>query len=224
MRQAGRIATATMNAAIGAILPGLRQCDVASALYAAQLAGADGAGGGVPNTVVMAAGERTRAPHLKWNDSRYEPGTPINIELSGCRHQYHAAIARTIYVGSPPQGLRNLVGVVQDAMDVALDTFRAGIPVEDVVRAWTKVVSSAGYSKSLRMGYAIGMCFQPTWIERTISLQMGDTSITEPNMTFHVLSGMWEGPDRLIMSETIRVTDTGYEQLTHCPRILHVRE
>jgi Xaa-Pro dipeptidase len=212
-----------MRAAVDAIAPGVRECDAAAALYAAQLRGTPEFGGGVPNSVLMPAGARTRAPHLKWTDAPYVSSQGVNIELSGSRHQYHAALARTVYLGKPPVELETLAQVVCEGMNAALGAVRAGVPCEHVVAAWHAVIGRAGYEKSSRIGYSIGLCFQPTWLERTVSLQSGEKTQLQTNMTFHLMCGMWGGEHNLVMSETFRVTATGHELLTHFPRQLVVK-
>lgn len=224
MRQAGVIADRAMQSASDAIAPGVRECDAAAALYAAQLRAVAGIGGGVPNSVLMPAGARTRAPHLKWTDEPYGKDQGVNIELSGCRHQYHVALARTVYLGRPPDGLRGLAAVVIDGMAAALDAIRPGVTCEQVVAAWDAVIQRAGYRKDSRIGYSIGLCFQPTWLERTVSLQHGDRTVLAPNMAFHLMCGMWGGEHNLVMSETLRVSEFGHELLTHFPRELAVKE
>jgi ectoine hydrolase len=223
MRQAGAIADATMRAAVETIAPGVRECDAAAALYGAQLRGTPEFGGGVPNSVLMPAGAKTRAPHLKWTDAPYVRDQGVNIELSGCRHQYHAALARTVYLGSPDPALTRLAGAVIDGMGAALEAVRPGVPCETVVQAWDQTIGRAGYSKASRIGYSIGLCFQPTWLERTVSLQRGEKAELQANMTFHLMCGMWQGEHNLVMSETFRVSERGFELLTHFPRELIVK-
>ena len=64
MRQAGVIAEQAMNVAIDAIEVGVRQCDVAAAIYAATVGGTAEFGGDMPEAPWMPSGERTSAPHL----------------------------------------------------------------------------------------------------------------------------------------------------------------
>jgi ectoine hydrolase len=220
MRQAGAIADATMAGAVDAIAAGVRQCDAAAALYHAQLKGTPEYGGGVPNSVLMPAGEKARAPHLKWTDEPYRAGQAVNIELSGCRHQYHCGLARTVFLGKAPPKLLELATVVGDGVAAALDAVRPGIRGEEVAAAWHAVISRAGYDKLSRIGYSIGLCFQPTWLERTMSLQKGEKTPLATNMTFHLMCGMWGGEHNLVMSETFRVAERGAELLTHYPRHL----
>lgn len=222
MRQAGVLAGCAMQAAIDAIAPGVRQCDAAAALYRAQLRGTAEFGGSVPNSVLMPAGPKTRAPHLKWTDEPYRVGESVNIELSGSKHQYHVALSRTVSVGAPAPGLVRLAGVVKDGLNTALAAVRPGARCEDVAAAWTRTINRQGFSKKSRVGYSLGLCFQPTWVERTASLQEGDRTELAPNMTFHLMCGMWEGDWNLVMSESFMVTSNGHSLLTSFPQQLFV--
>lgn len=224
MRQAGELAGCAMQAAIDAIAPGVRQCDAAAALYRAQLRGTREFGGSVPNSVLMPAGPKTRAPHLKWTDEPYRSGESVNIELSGSKHQYHVALSRTVSVGPPPPGLVRLADVVKEGLNAALAAVRPGVLCEDVAAAWTRSINRHGFSKKSRVGYSMGLCFQPTWVERTASLQEGDRTELAPNMTFHLMCGMWEGDCNLVMSESFMVTSGGHALLTSFPQQLFVKD
>lgn len=224
MRQAGRIADQALLAAYEHIAPGVRECDVAAEMFRALIRGTPEFGGGVPENVAMPAGVKAAAPHLPWSDSPYSTETGVNIELGGCRHQYHAGLARTIYLGRPPAELRRLSTVVLEGLQAALTTVRPGVLCEELVESWENVIARAGYHKASRIGYAIGTSFRPAWIEQTASLQRGDKTVLEPNMTFHLICGMWKGQHNLVMSETFRVTETGHERLTNLEQKLFVKD
>jgi Xaa-Pro aminopeptidase len=223
MRQAGVIVDRAMQAAIDAIRPGVRECDAVAAQYHAQLAGTPEFGGGVPNSVIILAGERVGAPHLRWTDEPYREGDTVTLEFSGCRHQYHVALARTVVLGPPPPVLLKLRDVIVEGIGAALEVVRPGTLCEEVEAAFRRSTLKHGYEKKARIGYAQGLCFQPTWIERTMSFQRGDRTPLEPNMVFHLHAGMWDGRRTLVITESIAVTATGYELLTHFPRELFVR-
>jgi Xaa-Pro dipeptidase len=101
---------------------------------------------------------------------------------------------------------------------------RPGTLCEEVEAAFRKATLKRGYEKKARVGYAEGLCFQPTWIERTMSFQRGDRTPLQRNMTFHLHGGMWAGRHSVMLTESIAVTQTGCEQLTHYPRKLLVKE
>ena len=84
-------------------------------------------------------------------------------------------------------------------------------------RAWQDVLDQYGLKKESRIGYGIGVGYVPDWGEHTISLRPGDETVLEPNMTIHVMLGMWMDDWGMEMSETTRITDSGVECLTNFP-------
>jgi ectoine hydrolase len=225
MRQAGVIAEQAMNVAIEKIEVGVRQCDVAAAIYAATVGGTAEFGGDMPEAPWMPSGERTSAPHLTWTDERYRDGEATNVELSGVRHRYTAALARTVILGAPAPKLRAMIPVAIDGLNTALDQARPGVTCHDVEAAWRAVASANGIEKSSRIGYSIGIGYPgPSWNERTASLQPGNTTILKPNMTFHMIIGLWMDDWGFELSETFRVTDDGApEVFSHVPREVFVK-
>jgi Xaa-Pro dipeptidase len=225
MRQAGVIAEQAMTVAIEAIAPGVRQCDVAAAIYAATVSGTAEFGGDMPEAPWMPSGERTAAPHLTWTDEPYRAGEATNIELSGCRHRYTAALARTVMLGEPPPTLAAMVPVVVEGLNAALDRARAGVTCHEVEAAWRGVAAAHGIEKASRIGYSIGIGYPgPSWNERTASLQAGDPTVLAPNMTLHMIIGMWLDDGGFEISETFRVTEAGApEVFSQVPREVFVK-
>src|SRR5262249_5495088 len=69
MKQAGRIADAMVQRAIEAIEPGVRECDVAAAIYHQQMSGTRDFGGTYATTPPnLCVGPRAVAPHAAWTD------------------------------------------------------------------------------------------------------------------------------------------------------------
>jgi len=223
MRQAADIAGRAMRTAFEHIAPGVRECDVAAEIQRTLIRGAPGYGGGVSASLALVSGPRTSAPHIAWTDEKFENNSSANLELGGTRYQYHAGLSRSFYLGTPPVTLVRLSQTVIEGMNAALESVRPGALCEDVEAAWRAVISRAGYQKKSRIGYSIGIGFQPTWLDCTASLQAGDRTVLAPGMTFHMICGMWHGAENVVFSETLRVTESGHEVLTDMPRELLVK-
>lgn len=224
MRKAATIATSAMNAGIDAIKPGARESDAAAAILEAQVRGTEEYGGDYTSLVpLLPAGEKTGACHLTWTDNRYPEQETVIIELAGCHKRYHAPLARTVSLGEPPQRVKDTAEVVVEGINAALDAVRPGAHAEDVERAWRNVISQHGMEKESRIGYSVGLNYPPDWGEHTASLRPGDTTVLEPNMTFHMIPGMWYDDWGVELSETFRVTEDGVEVLSHYPRKLLVK-
>jgi ectoine hydrolase len=225
MRQAARIVENVMRVAIDAVSVGVRQCDAAARISEAQIRGTDEFGGDAPaNPPSILSAENAATPHASWSDKLFRQDTATCLELSGCRHRYHCAMSRTVYLGKPPDDMKRVADATAEGMAAALDKVRPGAVCEDVELAWRQTINRAGFSKPSRIGYSIGLNYPPNWADHTASLREKDKTVMEPNMTFHLMLGMWMEGWGFELSDTFRVTETGHEVLADFPRRLFVKE
>lgn len=221
MQQAADISAAAMQAGIDTIAEGVTEADAAAEIYHTLIDGTDEFGGDYPAIVpLMPSGDHTGTPHLTWSDREFQNGDPVIIELSGCRHRYHAPLARTTFVGDPPTDVQETADVVVEGLEAVLDTAAPGVTTEAVERAWRDVISSYGIEKAERIGYSMGLGYPPDWGEHTASLRPQDETVLAENMTFHVIPGLWFEDYGVEISESFRITADGCETLTDFPREL----
>ncbi len=222
MQEAGKIAEKVMQTALNNLAPGVRECDAVANVYHAQISGMAGFGGDYPAIVpMMPTGEKTSAPHLTWTDEPYVENQAVNLELAGCRHRYHCPIARTAFIGEkPPEKLAHIADVTVEGLNLTLDAIKPGMMCEEVELVWRRHIARHGLEKESRIGYSMGLNYPPDWGEHTASLRPGDKTILEPNMTFHMILGMWMDNYGFECSESFRVTHTGCETFAQFPRKL----
>ena len=225
MQQAGKIAERVMQTAIDTVAPGVRECDAVAEIYRAQMRGTDAFGGDYPAIVpMMPTGEKTSTPHLTWTDEPYGTEVAVNLELAACRHRYHSPLARTVYLGAnPPPKLTETAAIVVEGLETALEAVRPGVVCEEIELAWRRIIARAGLEKESRIGYSMGLNYPPDWGEHTASLRPGDKTVLQPNMTFHMILGMWMDDWGFECSESFRVTDSGCETFAEFPRKLFVK-
>jgi ectoine hydrolase len=224
MAQAARIMERVMKVGIDAVQPGVRQCDAVAAIYQAQTAGTPEFGGDYPSFVPMLpTGVGTSTPHLTWTDEKFKKGEPTILELGAARHRYHCPMARTVYLGKPPQKIADTASVVLDGIAAGLDVARPGATCEDVEGAWRRTIAKHGIVKESRVGYSTGLNYPPDWGEHTMSLRPGDKTVLEPNMTFHMIAGIWLDDWGIEISECFQVTPAGAKPFCNVPRALTVK-
>jgi ectoine utilization protein EutD len=224
MQQAARITELTMQTAMDVIDVGVRQCDAAAAIQAANTRGTKEYGGDYPAIVpLMPTGIGTSCPHITWLDEPFATGTGTTVEIAGVRRRYHVPMTRTLYLGKPPEKMRHAAEVVVEGVSAALDTAKPGALARDVHAAWTRTIERHGLFKDSRCGYSIGLNYPPDWGERTISLRAIDETVLEPNMTIHFMPGIWLDDWGIAISEAIRITPTGVETFCNFPRRLFVK-
>jgi ectoine hydrolase len=224
MRQAARILERVMKVAVDAVNVGTRECDAAAAIAQAQIAGTPEYGGDAPALYpAILSGEKAGTPHSSWSDQPFRAGTATCLELSGCRLRYHCAMSRTVYLGRPPEDMVRLADVTREGLEAALAAVQPGAECQEVAAAWNQVIGRAGFNKASRIGYSIGVNYPPNWADHTASLRAGDTTIMVPNMTFHLMLGMWMEGWGYELSETFRVTPDGHELFAEFPQQLFVK-
>ena len=221
MRQAARISEVAMRAGLDVIDEGVPEYEAAAAIFEALITGTDDFGGDYPSIVpLMPSGDYTGTPHLTWTDREFEDGDPVIIELSGCRHRYHSPLARTTFVGDPPDETERIADVVVEGLEAALDAAEPGATCEEVELAWRETIAKHDVEKEDRIGYSMGLGYPPDWGEHTASLRPGDETVLEEDMTFHMIPGIWQRDFGVEISETFHVTSDGAETLAEFPRKL----
>jgi Xaa-Pro aminopeptidase len=224
MREAGRIADAMMQRAIDTIEPGVRECDVAAAVYHQQIAGTAEFGGDYPCAPPMlCVGQRAVAPHAHWTDDPLPPSTIVNLELFGNRHRYQVNLARTISIGKPAADYQKLAEIVVEALNAGLESVRPGRTCEEVAGVFSQTLARHGYEKEARVGYPIGVGFPPSLQYRTASLRKGDKTVLKAGMCFHMMSGLWYENVGITITQSFAVTNNGHEPLSAIPRKLFVK-
>jgi Xaa-Pro dipeptidase len=224
MEQASRIVENVMQVAVDSIEEGVKEGDAAANVYHAQIKGTKEYGGDYTAIApIMPSAERTSTAHLTWTDRRYQNGDVVLLELAGSRYKYHAPLSRTVFVGEPPEELREVAKVVIDGLNKTLDFIKPGITCEEVEAKWREAISGSKVVKESRVGYAYGLNYPPDWGEHTASLRPGDKTILKPNMTFHFMPGIWLDDFGFENSEPFRVTEDGCETFADFPRKLFVK-
>ncbi|SFE76134.1 Xaa-Pro dipeptidase [Bacillus sp. OV194] len=225
MKRAAEIVENAMMKGIGLINEGVRECDVAAEIFHTQIKGTKDFGGDYPAIVpLLPSGEKTSTPHLTWTDDRYKKGDSVILELAGCYRRYHSPLARTVNIGPPSDKLKNLSDVVVEGLNACLDMIKPGIACEEIEETWRKTIHKSGIVKESRLGYAMGLNYPPDWGEHTASIRKGDRTILQPNMTFHLIPGIWLDQYGFEASESFRVTADGCETFASMPRQLFIKD
>lgn len=218
MKEAAAITDAGIMRAAEVIRPEVREADAIAEIVATLARGANGRPGTWIATPFLCSSPRTGTSHITWSEDVFRQGSQINLEIAGVRYGYTAPISRTFSIGRPSERLRRVHEAEVAGLEAALDTIRAGCTCSDVARAIHRTLEKLGVKKESRCGYPVGI----DWMERTASLKEEDMTVLKPNMTFHLHLGNWMIDEDFgyVISETIRVTESGVEVLTSAPRKL----
>ncbi|AZV37549.1 MULTISPECIES: ectoine hydrolase DoeA [Komagataeibacter] len=224
MRRAGQIVGLMHQRIFETIEPGMRKCDLVAEIYDAGLRGTVDYGGDYPAIVpLLPSGPDASAPHLTWDDRPMKDGEGTFFEIAGCYKRYHCPLSRTVFLGKPTQQFLDAEKATLEGMEEGLLAARPGNTCEDIANAFFRVLKKYGITKDNRTGYPIGLSYPPDWGERTMSLRPGDRTELKPGMAFHFMTGLWLDTMGFETTESIVITDTGYECLADVPRRLFIK-
>ena len=224
MRIAGTIVTQMHQRILEVIEPGIRKNDLVAEIYYTGIKGTPEHGGDYPAIVpMMPTGEDASAAHLTWDDRELVTGEGSFFEVAGVHRRYHVPLSRTIHLGPAPALWLAAEEALLSSIEAGLGAVTPGNTFEDMHRAFIADLRSYGFDKESRAGYGIGLSYPPDWGERNISIRPGELTEMKPGMTFHFMPALWQDDWGLEITESVLVTETGYELLADVPRKLFVK-
>ena len=224
MKSAALISEKGMKTAMGAINPGVRQCDAVAEIQRALFVGTPEVGGEYSGiATLLPTGKGTSASHLTATQDKFVSGEATIIELSGTYKRYHAPMARTVLLGKPDQKKIDAMKATNEALESGISATKPGNTADDVAQKFWKVLDKYNINKESRTGYSIGIGYPPDWGEHTLNILKGDKTILQPNVTFHMIAVMQFGDWGVEASEAIRVTEKGFELFCNLSRELHIK-
>ena len=223
MKSAARITEKGMKTAFESINSGVRQCDAVAEIQKTLFNGTTELGGDYSSiATLLPTGKGTSASHLTATEDKFVSGEATIIEISGVYNRYHCPMARTVLLGKKDQKKIDTMKATNEALDVAIETVKPGNTADDVAQKFWRVLDKYGIKKESRTGYSIGIGYPPDWGEHTLNIQKGDTTVLQPNFTFHMIAVMQFGDWGVEASESIRVTEKGSKLFCNLSRELYI--
>ncbi len=224
MRIAGTIVSKMHARILEIMTPGMRKNDLVAEIYHTGVTGTREHGGDYPAIVPMLpTGADASAAHLTWDDRELRMGEGTFFEIAGVFRRYHVPLSRTVHLGPPPARWLAAEEGLLSSIAAGLATVAPGTTFEEMHRAFITELRSHGFDKESRAGYGIGLSYPPDWGERNISIRPGELTEMKPGMTFHFMPALWQDDWGLEITESVLVTETGYELLADVPRQLFVK-
>ena len=219
IKKAAQTCAASLDGAIEAIEPGKTENTIAAACHKALIeAGSEYLG----HPPMVVAGPAAGLGFGTWHRRPIHEHDVVYLEAGGTFERYNAALSRTVMVGDPDKKWFRMAEVSKEALNLAIETIKAGVTSGEVDQVCREHIRKAGYSEYFqhRTGYSIGIGFPPDWGEgRTQSIKEGDPTPLRPGMVFHLIPDLKViNQGGVVFSETVLVTESGHELLTNYPQ------
>jgi Xaa-Pro dipeptidase len=223
MREAARISSLGMRAALDAVRPGAADNDVAAAAVEAVVRAGGEHFAIVP---IVTSGRRSGIPHTTFRRVRLQPGDPLFIEVCGTYQRYSAPLLRTASLGEPSPEIRRAFEACRASVETLIAEIRPGI-VAGLVAQRAGAAMRAIEPSLLWHGYyggSTGLSFSPTYSDGgAVAITETSDDVLVAGMTFHASTSLRKlGEFGVTVGETVAVTESGCEVLTDVPRELRV--
>ncbi len=163
LEEAARIADIGLEAARGAIRPGVTELDV----YAEIIHAMAKTGGENPAiTLPVLSGPKANTGHSLASRKVIRAGEQVNVDVCGVYWRYHANAARSFLVGEPPAEVRDCHERSAGVFDVIAGLLRPRLTVGELVRETRRYYDEAGIWSDAGWvgGYELGIGFPPDWV------------------------------------------------------------
>ncbi len=223
VQRAAELADDALQTAIDLCAPGAFEGDILAAMQGAVFRG----GGDYPgNEFIIGSGKDALLCRYFSGRRTLSTTDQLTLEHAGVYRHYHAALMRTLLVGTPHEEHLRMHPACVDAMRACIEALAPGRPVGEVFDAHARVLDNAGF-KDHRLnacGYSLGATFTPTWMDFPM-FYTGNPVIAEPNMVFfiHIILMNSEAGRAMTLGQTVRVTGSGCERLSRLPLDLVVK-
>lgn len=182
VRKAGALGDDALRAGIEATSAGADEGDILAAMQAEVFRG----GGDYPgNEFIIGSGHDALLCRYKSGRRALDRNDQITLEFAGVFRHYHAALMRTLVVGTPrPQHVAMHAACV-DALRACEAAMIPGSTPGAVFDAHAQVMDDAGFNahRLNACGYSLGAKFTPSWMDWPMFYR-GNDAILKPGMVF----------------------------------------
>jgi len=174
-----------------------------------------GADGPAFHTIV-ASGPHAARPHHSPIDRVLEPGEPIIIDMGARVSGYNGDMTRTIWLGEPPQKLKDVYNVVFDALEVSLEGIKTGMTGVDADAIARTIISDAGYGDNFTHGLGHGLGVR---VHESPSASRASTSVLQTGEVLTVEPGIYiPGWGGVRLEDVVLIQENRSRNMTTAPK------
>jgi Xaa-Pro dipeptidase len=214
VRTAAELADLALDEAHRLAAPGAFEGDLIAAMQGAVFRG----GGDDPaNEYIIGSGRDALLCRYFTGRRKLDARDQLTLEFAGAYRHYHACLMRTIPIGEPLPGQREMHKVSVDALEACKAALKPGRPIGEVFDAYARVCDAAGH-RAHRLnatGYSLGTTFAPNWMDWPMFYH-GNPEPAAPGMVFFIHIIIFDAERGVAMTNghTVLVTERGCEALS----------
>jgi Xaa-Pro aminopeptidase len=170
--------------------------------------------------VIVGSGANAASPHHVATGRIIQRGDPVVVDIGGRLDGYCSDTTRTLVVGEPPAGFRELYTLLHAAQLAGCAAVRPGVPASAVDAACRAPITAAGQGELFlhRTGHGIGL-----EEHEDPYIVAGNEEPLEPGMVFSIEPGLYpRGHYGARIEDIVVCTDDGGRRLNTTSRDLRI--
>lgn len=223
VRIAASLADDAFDAALEEIRPGADEGKILSAMQGAIFEG----GGDYPgNEFIIGSGRDALLCRYKSGRRVLAKNDQLTLEWAGAYRHYHAALMRTVIVGTPESRHKEMYVAASEALAAVEQKLRSGYSFGDIFEAHAAVIDSHNMMahRLNACGYSLGARFTPSWMDPPMAYK-ANPALVEPNMIIfmHMILMDSTSETAMTLGRTYLTTNGAPESLSRLPLDLQVK-
>ncbi len=212
MKQALRITEECISRIIESLSPGIKELEIVGLIEG--MMRSLGAEGPAFSTIV-ASGRNSSHPHAVPTNREISKGEPVIIDVGASYGGYSSDMTRTLAIEPVSRELKQIIGAVEEAINVAIDYVREGVSCREVDAKAREVLKKYGLDKYFihGLGHGVGIdVHEPPY------LSPGSNDVLRENMVVTIEPGVYiNGKYGVRIENMVVVKKSGCEVLNKLP-------
>ncbi|MEP3333885.1 Xaa-Pro peptidase family protein [Sedimentitalea sp.] len=213
-RRAASLSDDALDAAIQTTGAGAFEGDILAAMQGAVFKGGGDYAG---NEFILGSGPGALLCRYYSGRRHLDAQDQLTLEWSGAYARYHAAMMRTLVIGTPDPRQRAMQDAAEEALAACEAAIQPGNPMGDVYDAHARVFDAHGFAESRLQacGYGMGAVYTPIWVDFPMFYE-GNPLVMQENQVFFLHMVLMDSDAGLAMclGHSVLVTVTGAERLS----------
>ncbi|MDF1721502.1 MAG: Xaa-Pro peptidase family protein [Minwuia sp.] len=217
VRRAAELADDAWDAGIAETAPGAFEGDILAAMQGAVFRGGGDYSG---NEFIIGSGPGALLCRYFSGRRNLDANDQLTLEWAGAYRHYHAALMRTVPIGTPRPAHTDMHARAVDALLACEATLKPGATMGEVFAAHARVFDDAGLSahRMNACGYGLGTTFAPNWMDWPMFHADNPVEVA-PGMVFflHMILMDSDSGTAMTLGRTSLVVEGGSEVLSRLP-------
>ncbi|MGI9410742.1 MAG: M24 family metallopeptidase [Hyphomicrobiaceae bacterium] len=213
-RRAAALSDDALDAAIETTTAGAFEGDILAAMQGAVFRGGGDYAG---NEFIIGSGPAALLCRYASGRRVLDERDQLTLEWSGAWRRYHAAMMRTLIVGSANDCQKRMHAATVEALEACEDVMRPGNPMAEVFDAHARAFDRHGFTHARlnACGYGMGIAYNPIWVEFPMFYE-GNPAPMEPGNVFFLHMILMDSDAGLAMcwGHSLLVQEHGVERLS----------